>query len=133
MTCETTRAAMLVGDADWPSDLLAHLARCESCAMVAVELSLQQAPAIAVPPTFAADVARRARLEAPSEAQRLSGAAVGAGAAFVLIAFALAAVGTGDATAAVIPVAALLLACGEAIVLAAWTLHGDVVRARARP
>jgi hypothetical protein len=132
MTCEATRAVMLAGDGAWPSDVQAHLAGCESCAVLAVELSLRQAPAIAVPPTFAADVARRARLEAPSEAQRLSGAAVGAGAAFVLIAFALAGVGTAGGTATVIPVAALLLACGEAIVLAAWTLHGDVVRARAR-
>jgi hypothetical protein len=132
MTCEATRSVMLAGDVDWPSDVQAHLAGCESCAAVAVELSLQQAPAISVPPTFAADVARRARLEAPSEAQRLSGATVGAGAAFVLIALAFAAVGTVDVTATVIPVAALLLACGEAIVLAAWTLHGDVVRARAR-
>ena len=133
MTCEAIRAAMLAGgSAEWPPDLVAHLAECDDCAAFAVELSLRHAPAIAIPPTFAADVARRARLDTPPEAQRISGAAAGAGAAAVLTAIALASFGTAEGTAAVVPFAALLLACGEAIVLAAWTLHGDVVRARLR-
>jgi hypothetical protein len=125
---------MLAGhEAEWPPGAVAHLAGCDSCAAAAVELSLRHAPAIALPPTFAVDVARRARLDAPPEAPRISGAAVGAGAAAtVLSAIALASVGRAEGTAAVIHVAALLLACGEAIVLAVWTMHADVTRARWR-
>jgi hypothetical protein len=120
------------GDVEWPSGVPVHLARCDDCAAVAVELSLRHAPVVAVPPTFAADVARRARLEAPPAARRISGVAVGAGTAALVIAIAVASFGTVEPTASVLPAAALLLACGEAIVLAAWTLHGDVVRARPR-
>jgi hypothetical protein len=125
---------MLAGrEAEWPSGLVAHLAGCESCAAAAVEQSLRHAPAITVPPTFGADVARRARLETPPEAMRISGAVVGAGAAAaILIATALASFGMAEGTGSVIPVAALLLACGEAIVLAVWTVEGDVVRAHMR-
>lgn len=133
MTCEAVRAAMLAGrEAEWPSGVLAHLAGCDSCAAAAVELSLQRAPAIAIPPTFAADVARRARLDAPPETPTLSGATVGVGAAGVLAGIAAAWFGVSDPATAVVPAAALLLACGEAIVLAVWTLNADVTRARWR-
>jgi hypothetical protein len=133
MTCDTTRLAMQTGpDAAWPSGVAVHLAGCDDCAVAAVELSLRHAPAITVPPTFAVDVARRARLDTPPERPRISGAVVGAGAAAVLTAIALASFGTGGGTPALVPVAVLLLAAGEAIVLAAWTLHGDILRARVR-
>ena len=133
MTCDMTRSALQAGpDAAWPPGVVAHLTGCDDCAAAAVELSLRLAPAITVPSAFAFDVARRVRLETPPERQRISGALVGAGAAAVLAALALAAFGTAGAMPAAVPVAVLLLTAGEAIVLAAWTLHGDVVRARVR-
>jgi hypothetical protein len=128
-----TRSALQAGaEAAWPPGIVAHLAGCDDCAAAAVELSLRHAPAIRVPPTFAVDVARRVRLDTAPERQRISGALVGAGAAAVLTALALASFGTAGATPAAVPVAVLLLTAGEAIVLAAWTLHGDIVRTRVR-
>jgi len=133
MTCEAVRAAMQADrEAGWPSDALAHLAECDSCAAAAVELSLQRAPAIVIPPTFAADVARRVRLDAPPETPHLSGVTVGVGAAGVLVGIAAAWFGVSDPATAATPAAALLLACGEGIVLAVWTLNADVTRARWR-
>ena len=130
MTCETVRAAMQAGyEAAWPSAVLAHLAECDDCAAFAVDLSLQRAPVPVIPRTFAADVARRARLEAPPELPHLSRVTVGIGAAGVLAAVAVAWFGVSEPSTAVIPLAALLLACGEAIVLAVWTLDTDVTRA----
>jgi hypothetical protein len=120
------------GEAEWPSGVLAHLAECDACADVAVERSLQRAPSIAIPPAFAADVARRARLEPPPDAPHVGGLAVGIGAAGVLSGIAAAWFGVSEPSTAVVPAAALLLASGEAIVLAAWTLHMDVTRARWR-
>jgi hypothetical protein len=133
MTCEAVRAAMLAGgETEWPPGVLAHLAGCDSCADAAVERSLQRAPAIAIPPTFAADVARRARLDAPPEASHVSGLTVGIGAAGALAGIAAAWLGVSGERAAMLPAATLLLACGETIVLAAWTLHTDVTRAQWR-
>jgi hypothetical protein len=133
MTCDAVRAAMLAGDeAEWPSGVLAHLAACDSCTDVAVERALRRAPAIAIPPAFAVDVARRARLDAPPEMPHLSAATVGIGAVSVLIGVAVAWFGLSEPSVAVVPAAALLLACGEAVVLAAWTLDTDVTRARWR-
>lgn len=133
MTCEATRTAMLAGaEGEWPSGVLAHLAGCDACAAVAVERSLQRAPAIAISPTFAADVARRARLDTSPAMPHLSGVTVGIGAAGVLGGIAVIWFGVSAPSTAVVPAAALLLACGEAIVLAAWALHADVTRARWR-
>jgi hypothetical protein len=133
MMCDMAQAAMQAGpEAAWPSGVVAHLTGCDACAAAAVELSLRHPPAIMVPPTFAVDVARRARLATPPERQRISGAMVGAAAAAVLTAIALASFGMAGGTPAAVPVAVLLLSAGEAIVLAAWTLHGDIVRARVR-
>jgi hypothetical protein len=133
MTCETTRAAMLTsGEAEWASGVLAHLAGCDACAAVAIDLSLRRAPDIAIPPAFAADVARRARLDAPPEMPRSSGVTVGIGAAGVLVGIAVVWLGVSGPPTAVVPAAAMLLACGEAIVLGVWTLHADVTRARWR-
>jgi hypothetical protein len=117
------------GDAEWPAGVLQHVAGCDGCAAAAVELSLRHTPAIAVPPTFAVDVARRARLETPPGRRPLSGATVGIAAAAVLVGIATAWSGVSAPSAAVVPVAALLLACGEVIVLVAWTLDTDVTRA----
>ena len=133
MTCETVRAALLAGGAaESAPGLLAHLAECDDCAAFAVELSLQRAPAVTVPSTFAADVARRARQDPPPEMPHLSGAGVGIGAAGVVVGLAATWFGLSDPSTAAVPIAALLLACGEAIVLAAWTLDADVTRARWR-
>jgi hypothetical protein len=133
MTCEAARAAMLAGgEAERRSVVVAHLAECDACADVAVERSLQRAPAIAIPRVFAADVARRARLETPPEVRRVSGAAVGIGAAGVLSGIAAAWFGVSEPSTAVVPAAALLLACSEAIVVAAWTLHTEVTLAHRR-
>jgi len=133
MTCETARAAIVAaGEAAWPAGAQAHLAGCDDCAAFVVDWTLGQAPSVAIPATFAADVARRARLEA-SPAGRSSAQTIGFAAAAVLLA------GAGVAWSvapsgpfAVLPAAALLLACGEAIVLAAWTLDPDVTGARWR-
>lgn len=62
----------------------------------------------------------------------LSGVTVGIGAAGVLGGIAVTWFGASAPSTAVLPAAALLLACGEVIVLAAWTLHADVTRARWR-
>ncbi len=135
MTCDMTRAAMQAGpEAAWPSTVVAHLTGCDDCTAIAVALSLERGPVIAIPPTFAIDVARRARLDTPTEPRRVSGVVAGICAAAVLAAVAFASFGTVVGMGAVEPVAiaALLVACGEAIVLAAWTLDTDVTRARWR-
>jgi hypothetical protein len=119
-------------EAAWPSGVRAHLAGCEDCAAIAIELWLQQAPASAIPSTFAADVARRVRQEASPERARPSGIAVSIGAAGILLGIAVAWIGVSGEPTAILPVATLLLACGEAIALAAWTLDADVIRARWR-
>ena len=118
-----------------PLGVLAHLAGCDGCTAVALESSLRRAPAIAIPPAFAADVARRARLETPLK--RLTCAAsrwmsVSAG---VLVGIVVAWLGLSGSSSGVVSAAVLLFSCGEAIVLAAWTLAptsptraGDVER-----
>ena len=127
MTCEAVRTAMLADDeAEWPSDVLAHLAGCDGCTAVALESSLRRAPAIAIPPAFAADVARRARLEAPPETPHVRGVTVAVGAAGALVGIVVAWLGLSGSSSGVVPAAVLLLSCGEAIVLAAWTLRADV-------
>jgi hypothetical protein len=133
MTCETARTALTAGtDAVWPAAAQAHLAGCEDCAAFVVEWTLRQVPRVAIPVTFAADVARRARLEA-RPASRSSAPTIGLAAAAMLLAGAgIAWLVAPTAPSAVLPAAALLLACGEAIVLAAWTLDTDVTRARWR-
>jgi hypothetical protein len=133
MTCDDARPAMLAGHATgWPPAIIAHLAACDGCATLVVERSLQQAPAIAIPPTFAVDVARRARFDPQPGTRHVSGATVGLGAAGVLVGIALAGLALTGPPTAVLPVAALLLACGEALVLTAWALDTDVTRARWR-
>ena len=130
MTCETVRAAMQAGgDPGWPSGVLAHLAECDDCATVAVDRSLQRAPEPVIPPTFAVDVARRARLDAAPDLPHVNRVTVGIGAGGVLAALAVAWFGVSDPSAAVLPLAALLLVSGEAIVFAAWTLNTSVTRA----
>ena len=134
MTCDMTRAAMQAGpDAAWPSPSSriwpAARLRGDRRRVVAGTRARD-----AIPPTFAIDVARRARLDTPTEPRRVSGVVAGICAAAVLAAVAFASFGTVVGMGAVEPVAiaALLVACGEAIVLAAWTLDTDVTRARWR-
>jgi hypothetical protein len=131
MTCERVRAAIVSADeADAGSAAVrAHLAACEACAMFAVEWSLRQAPPVGVPASFAADVARRARVEAGAASRRSSGPAIGLAAAFaLLVAAAIASRTTSDGALGLLPMALLLLACGEAIVFAAWSVGADVQR-----
>src|SRR4051812_30451272 len=104
MTCEAVRTAVLAdGDAEWPSGVLAHLAGCDGCTAVAVERSLQRAPAVAMPPTFAVDVARRARLEAWPETPHVRGVTVGVGAAGVLVGMVVAWLGLSGSSYTVVP------------------------------
>jgi hypothetical protein len=132
MTCEAVRAAMAAGDeAGWPSGLLAHLTECEGCAALAVEWTLRQSPPVAVPASFAADVARRARLAAPSPVPRTRGVTAGLAAAAAVSVLAVAWVGAGHPPA-LLPAAVLLLAAGEAIALALWSLSDDGFGPRAR-
>jgi hypothetical protein len=133
MTCETARAAFIAaGEIAWPASAHAHLTGCENCAAFVIVWTLRQAPPVAVPATFAADVARRVRLEA-RPAGRSSALTIGlAAAAVLLVGASLAWAVAPGGPSALLPAAALLLACGEAIVLAAWTLDTDVTRARPR-
>ena len=133
MTCETARAAILAAGEDvWPAAVQAHLAGCEDCAAFVVERTLRQAPPVTIPVTFAADVARRARLE-PRPASRSRALTIGLAAAAVLPAGAGVAWSVAPSEpSAGLPAAALLLACGEAIVLAAWTLDTNVTPTRWR-
>jgi hypothetical protein len=129
MTCETVRAAIASAGDAWPAAAHAHLAGCEACAMFAVEWRLQQAPPVSVPAGFAVDVTRRARLEADPASRRSYGLAIGLAAAFALLVAAAAASRlTADGALAPLAMAFLLLACGEAIVLAAWSVGADVQR-----
>jgi hypothetical protein len=131
MTCDAVRAAMAAGDrAGWPAGLLAHVTECEGCAALAVEWTLQQAPPVAVPASFAVDVARRARLAAPPPVPRTRGVTAGLAAASVSM-LAVAWVGAGDPPA-LLPAAVLLLAAGEAVALAVWSLSDDGLGLRAR-
>jgi hypothetical protein len=133
MECEAVRTAMLAGgEAEWPSGVLAHLAGCDGCTAVALESSLRRVPAIAIPPAFAADVARRARLDASPETPHVRGVTAGVGAAGVLIGIVVAWLGLSGSSSGVVPATVLLLSCAEAIVLAAWTLRADVTHARWR-
>jgi hypothetical protein len=127
MTCEIARARIVAaGDAAWPSAAQAHLAGCEDCAAFVVEWTLGQAPPVAIPATFAIDVARRARLEAEPASRRSRALTVGLVAAAVLLVAAVLAWSVApDGSSAALPAAALLLACGEAIVLAAWALPSE--------
>jgi hypothetical protein len=131
MTCETARAAITAaGDTAWPAGAQAHLAGCEDCAAFVVEWTLRQPSPVAIPATFAVDVARRARLEAKPARSRSSAPTIGLVAAVVLLAgVGIAWSAAPDESSAVLPAAAFLLACGEAIVLAAWALPSDAVRA----
>ncbi len=132
MTCDAIRAALLAdSDATWPPGMLAHLAECEACAALAVEITLQRAPAVTVPATFAADVARRARLDAsPAAGASPRGLMAGVCAAVAAMAAATAWLGSIGGPDAVAPAAALLLSGGEAIVLVLWAFQSDVLRAR---
>jgi hypothetical protein len=133
MTCDAIRDVLLAAsDATWPSGVLAHLAECETCAALAVEITLQRAPAVSVPATFAADVARRARLEASPPPGNPRGLMAGVCVATVVMAAATAWLGTVGAPDAATPAAVLLLSGGEAIVLAVWASQSDVLRARPR-
>ena len=85
----------------------------------AIDVELRRAPAVSIPPGFAADVARRARLEAPPV--RLPyGPRAGLVAAAGLFALIAAWMAASNELAASVPIAALVLAGGEAIVLALW-------------
>jgi hypothetical protein len=131
MTCDTTRAAILAARDDaWPAAAQAHLAGCDDCAAFVVEWTLRQVPPVVVPPTFAVDVARTARLEPlPASTQSIA-PAIGLATAGCLLVGALA---WFLATEGPLPAAALLLASGEAIVLAAWSLAPDRIHAFQRP
>ena len=78
MSCEPFRAAIqAASQGDWPPGVAAHLATCDACMDVAIERALRQRPASVPPPAFAADVARRARVEPPPRPERLRGLAAG--------------------------------------------------------
>jgi hypothetical protein len=85
----------------------------------AIERELGRAPAVSIPPTFAADVARRARLEA-RPVPRMRGPRAGLIAAVGLTAIIAAWMTAFDGLAQAVPIAALVLAGGEAILLALW-------------
>lgn len=123
MTCQTTRAAITDAvDRTLPADALAHMAGCGDCAAFAVEWTLRQAPPVAIPATFAADVARRARLEPAAAPARSNGLTIGvAAAALFLAAAGIAWRMSPGGPSALLPASLFLLACGEAIVLAAWS------------
>ena len=91
-----------------PLGVLAHLAGCDGCTAVALESSLRRAPAIAIPPAFAADVARRARLETPLETPHVRGVTVGVGSAGVLVGIVVAWLGLSGSSSGVVPAAVLL-------------------------
>jgi hypothetical protein len=132
MTCDAIRAALAAGrEATWLPGVRAHLAGCEACAGLVVEWSLRQAPEGDVPATFAVDVARLARVAASSGARPRRGPKAGLVAALIAIGLAAAWQAASDDPLAVGPVAALLFACGEAILLAAWFLTADPFRPQA--
>ena len=124
MTCQRTRAAIAdAADGALAADALAHVAGCDDCAAFVVEWTLRQPPHVAIPPTFAIDVARRARLEPDATRSRSNGLTFGvAAAALFLAAAGIAWHLSPDGPSALLPAALFLLACGEAIVLAAWSL-----------
>jgi hypothetical protein len=125
MICDAVWSAMTATAAgEWTSEMRVHLAGCEACASKAVEWALQCPPVVHVPPMFAADVARRARLAEPAAARRVVAPTAGAAAAGLLIASCAVWMAVAG-TVTVLPVAAMLLAGGEAIVFAAWALSGD--------
>jgi hypothetical protein len=74
-------------------------------------------------------VARRARLETPLETPHVRGVTVGVGSAGVLVGIVVAWLGLSGSSSGVVPAAVLLFSCGEAIVLAAWTLRAHVTHA----
>ena len=120
MSCDAIRSAMgAAGDGGWPPAVTAHLATCEACVDAAIALALAHRPAGTAPASFAADVARAARLATPSPRRRSRGLIAGLVAAASLERGAL-------------PIAAFVLACGEGLALAAVTLNADVVRQRTR-
>jgi hypothetical protein len=128
MTCQTTRAAIAAAAAGaLPAEALAHVAGCDDCAASFVEWTLRQAPPVAIPPTLAVDVARCARLEPDATRSRSNGLTFGvAAAALFLAAAGIAWRLSPGGPSALLPEALFLLACGEAIVLAAWSFahHG---------
>jgi hypothetical protein len=124
MTCDAVRSAMTATAAgEWTSEMRAHVAGCEACASEAVERALPCPPAVDVPPTFAADVARRARLAAPVVTRRAVAPLVGLAAAAVVIVLCAAWMAISDDPATSAPIAAMLLAGGEAIVFAAASIR----------
>ena len=124
MTCESVRAAIVSAGAPWPAAAHAHLAGCETCAVFAVEWTLAHAPPADVPASFAVDVVRRARLESGAAGRRSAASAIGFSTAALLLAAAVLASGVAtNGALAALPAALFLLACGEAIVLAAWSVR----------
>jgi hypothetical protein len=108
---------------EWTSDMREHLAGCEACASRAVEWALRCPPAVHVPPMFAADVARRVRLAAPVVTRRAVAPLAGLVAAGVAIVLCAAWMALSDDPVTVAPIAAILLAGGEAIVFAASSVR----------
>ena len=131
MTCETTRAALqATRDGDWPPDVAAHLATCDACVDAAIDHALRQRPAVTAPASFAAGVVRRARVERPAVRHRSRAAIAGVAAGSAVAAGLIGWLVVSDAAGVGLASAVLLLAAAETIVLAAWAMQGDVVRAR---
>jgi RNA polymerase sigma factor (sigma-70 family) len=135
MDCDETRAALRASDDPvWPGDLAAHLAQCDACVGVAVDLALRQPFSAAPPPDFAADVARRARLEnRPAGRSRSRGVIAGAVASAATLSAMTVWLATSGLATAGLPVAALLLLLAETAALALSTLPSDSVRPHFRP
>jgi anti-sigma factor RsiW len=129
MSCDTIRAAIrAAGDGEWPREVAAHLASCDACVGAAIDRVLQQRPPSAVPVAFAADVARRARLEPLPAVRRSRGVVAGLAAAAIAVAVPAAWLGASGAVPAVLPIAALVCALAEGIALCAWIASTDVIR-----
>lgn len=131
MSCDAIRAAMqAAGDGEWPPAVAAHLATCHACVDVAIDLALRQRPASVSPPSFAADVARRARLEPTARRGQSHGLGLGVASGIVAAAAPAAWVASSGAVPPGLPIAVLLLILGECIALFALTLQTEVVRTR---
>jgi len=133
MSCDAIRSAMgAAGDGGWPPAVTAHLATCEACVDAAIALALAHRPAGTAPASFAADVARAARLATPSPRRRSRGLIAGLVAGAVAAAAVAVWVAPASLERGALPIAAFVLACGEGLALAAVTLNADVVRQRTR-
>lgn len=133
MSCEPIRAALrAAGDGPWPPEVTAHLATCGACVDAAIDQALKQRPPSTVPSSFAADVARAARLATPAPHRRSRALIAGMAAAPLAVAASWVWLSATNIEHAAVPVAAFVLACAVGLAATASTLNADVVRPRSR-